>query len=36
MLVPGQIEKWNVIINTNQCALSKLPLNFFKACVAEI
>lgn len=36
MLLPGQVEKWFVIINLNQCALSKLPMNFFKACVAEI
>lgn len=36
MLLPGQVEKWIVIINTNQCALSKMPINFFKSSVAEL
>lgn len=36
MLVPGQVEKWVAIINTNKCNLSKMPINFFKACVGEI
>lgn len=36
MLIPGQVEKWVSIINTNKCNLSKMPINFFKACIGEV
>lgn len=36
MLVPGQVEKWIIIMNINQFSAKKLPVKMFKAAAKEL
>jgi hypothetical protein len=36
MLIPGQVERWCVILNVNNFSLKELPLMMFKACKVEL
>lgn len=36
MLVPGQVEKWIVILNINHFSINKLPVKMFKASNKEL
>ena len=36
MLVPGQVEKWLIILNINHFSLKKLPVRLFKAVSKEL
>lgn len=36
MLVPGQVERWIVILNINHFSINKLPVKMFKASAKEL
>ena len=36
MLVPGQVEKWLIILNINHFSIKKLPVRLFKATSKEL
>lgn len=36
MLVPGQVEKWIIILNINHFSVKKLPVKMFKAAAKEL
>lgn len=36
MLVPGQVEKWIIILNINHFSIKKLPVKMFKATAKEL
>ena len=36
MLVPGQVEKWIVIMNINHFGITRLPIKMFKAASKEL
>ena len=36
MLVPGQVEKWIIILNINQFSVKKMPVKMFKATAKEL
>lgn len=36
MLVPGQVERWIVILNVNHFSINKLPVKMFKTCAKEL
>lgn len=36
MLVPGQVEKWLIILNNNHFPVKKLPVKMFKAAAKEL
>ena len=36
MMIPGQVEKWVVLVNINQFSLKNLPITLFKECAREL
>lgn len=36
MLVPGQVEKWVSIADTNQFSIARLPVNMFRQAHGEL
>ena len=36
MLIPGQVEKWIIILNINHFSVKKLPVKMFKECAKEL
>ena len=36
MLIPGQVEKWLIILNINHFSIKKIPVKLFKSTSKEM